>query len=59
VLIAGIVGYFAALLAYPRHFPPISLWTGLSLLGVAVAIAVTVSRRVTPREGVHVLTMRC
>uniref|UniRef100_A0A5Q5BQU5 Putative conserved secreted protein n=2 Tax=unclassified Mycobacterium TaxID=2642494 RepID=A0A5Q5BQU5_MYCSS len=39
VLIAGIVGYLAALLAYPRYFPPISLWTGLSLLGVAVAIA--------------------
>ena len=26
---------------------------------VAVAIAVTVNRRLTPREGVHVLTMRC
>jgi hypothetical protein len=39
VLIAGIVGYVAALLAYPRLFPPITLWTGLSLFGVAVAIA--------------------
>ncbi|BCI55497.1 membrane protein [Mycolicibacterium litorale] len=39
VLLAGIVGYLAALFAYPRLFPPITLWTGLSLLGVAVAIA--------------------
>jgi hypothetical protein len=38
-LIAGIIGYVAALIAYPRLFPPITLWTGLSLLGVAVAIA--------------------
>ncbi|KUI35335.1 hypothetical protein AU195_10705 [Mycobacterium sp. IS-1496] len=38
VALAGIVGYLAAMLAYPRLFPPVTLWTGLSLLGVAVAI---------------------
>jgi len=39
VVLAAIVGYLAALFAYPRLFPPITLWTGLSLLGVAAAVA--------------------
>ncbi|MBO0680766.1 DUF3180 domain-containing protein [Mycolicibacterium sp. S2-37] len=39
VVLAAVVGYLAALLAYPRLFPPITLWTGLSLLGIAVAVA--------------------
>lgn len=38
VLLAGVVGYLAALAAYPGLFPPITLWAGLSLLGVAVAL---------------------
>lgn len=53
VLIAGLAGYFAALLAYPRLFPPITLFTGLPLLGVAVAIAawgVTVRNRIRDGE---------
>lgn len=39
-LLAGVVGFLAALMAYPRLFPPITVWTGLSLLGVAAAVAV-------------------
>jgi len=39
VAAAAVVGYLAALFAYPRLFPPITLWTGLSLLGVAAAVA--------------------
>jgi hypothetical protein len=39
VAVAAVVaGYLAALLGYPRVFPPITVWTGLSLLGVAGAV---------------------
>jgi hypothetical protein len=38
-LFAAVVGYLAAVFAYPKMFPPITLWTGLSLLGVAAALA--------------------
>ena len=34
--VAAIVGYLAIHVLY-RYFPPITLWTGLSLLGVAAA----------------------
>ena len=36
--VAALVGYLAIHLLY-RHFPPITLWTGLSLLGVAAVEA--------------------
>lgn len=36
---AAVIGYLAAVFAYPRLFPPITVWTGLSLLGVAAAVA--------------------
>lgn len=36
--IATIVGYLAIHLVY-RYFPPVTLWTGLSLLGVAASEA--------------------
>ncbi len=35
-LVAAVVGYLAIRLLY-RYFPPITLWTGLSLLAVAAA----------------------
>ncbi|WP_422744294.1 DUF3180 domain-containing protein [Mycobacterium sp. WMMD1722] len=38
-VLAAVVGYVVALLAYPRLFPPITVWTGLSLFAVAVAVA--------------------
>lgn len=38
VLAAGVLGYLALHLLY-RYFPPITLWTGLSLLAVAAAEA--------------------
>lgn len=53
VLIAAVVGYLAAVFAYPRLFPPITLWTGLSLLGVAAAVAawgVTVRAKIRAGE---------
>jgi Protein of unknown function (DUF3180) len=37
-VLAVVGGYLAALMAYPRAFPPITVWTGLSLLGVAAAV---------------------
>lgn len=37
-VLAAIVGYLAAVLWYPRYFPPITVWSGLSLLGVAIAV---------------------
>lgn len=37
---AALLGYLAAALFYPGAFPPITVWTGVSLLGVAVAEAV-------------------
>lgn len=50
-LIAAVVSYLFIRLSY-RYFPPVTLWTGLSLLAVAVAEAawaVSVRRRI--REG--------
>ena len=38
VVAAGVLGYLLVLLLY-RWFPPITVWTGLSLLAVAVAEA--------------------
>jgi hypothetical protein len=38
-VLAAVVGYLAAVLAYPRYFPPVTVWSGLSLLAVAVAVA--------------------
>lgn len=38
VALAGVVGYLAIHLLY-RHFPPITVWTGLSLLAVAAVEA--------------------
>lgn len=38
-VVAAVVGYLAAALAYPRYFPPVTVWSGLSLLAVAVAVA--------------------
>lgn len=38
VVVAGVVGYLLVVLLY-RWFPPITVWTGLSLLAVAVAEA--------------------
>jgi hypothetical protein len=36
--LAAVVGYMFVLLLY-RYFPPITVWTGLSLLGVAIVEA--------------------
>jgi len=50
-LVAAVVGYLAIRLLY-RYFPPITLWTGLSLLAVAAAAmwwAVSVRGRI--RDG--------
>lgn len=47
----AVIGYLFVMLAY-RYFPPITVWTGLSLLGVAGAEAlwaVSVRRRI--RDG--------
>lgn len=38
VALAAMVGYLAIQVLY-RHFPPITMWTGLSLLGVAAVEA--------------------
>jgi hypothetical protein len=38
VLVAGVLGYLAVLLLY-RWFPPLTVWTGMSLAAVAVAEA--------------------
>ncbi len=38
VAVAAVAGYLLMYVVY-RAFPPITLWTGLSLLGVAVAVA--------------------
>ncbi|MEW5812544.1 MAG: DUF3180 domain-containing protein [Actinomycetota bacterium] len=35
---AAVVGYLLVRIVY-RYFPPITVWTGMSLLGVAVALA--------------------
>lgn len=52
LLAAAAVGYFAALFAYPRVFPPITVWTGLSLLGVAAGVAAwAVNVRAKIRDG--------
>lgn len=37
-VLAGVVGYMFVVLAY-RYFPPITVWTGVSLLAVAIAEA--------------------
>ncbi|MBX7431269.1 DUF3180 domain-containing protein [Mycobacterium sp. Y57] len=37
-LVAGVAGYLSVRVLY-RWFPPITVWTGLSLLGVAAALA--------------------
>ncbi|MDY6997950.1 MAG: DUF3180 domain-containing protein [Actinomycetota bacterium] len=37
VVLAGVLGYLLVRVVY-RWFPPITLWTGVSLLGVAAAI---------------------
>lgn len=51
VLAAGVLGYLALHLLY-RYFPPITLWTGLSLLAVAAAEAWwAASVRTRIREG--------
>ena len=34
----SVLGYLAAALAYPRYFPPVTVWSGLSLLAVAIAV---------------------
>jgi hypothetical protein len=34
---AAIAAYLLAAVLYPRSFPPITVWTGLSLLGIAIA----------------------
>lgn len=52
VIAAAVVAYLLVHVLY-RYFPPITLWTGLSLLGVAVAEAVwgaTVRRRIRDGE---------
>jgi hypothetical protein len=36
VVAVGILGYLVMMLIYPQWVPPITLWTGVSLLGVAV-----------------------
>jgi Protein of unknown function (DUF3180) len=38
-VLAAVAGYLIVVLLYPRSFPPITVWTGLSLLGVAIAEA--------------------
>ncbi|MGB2921672.1 MAG: DUF3180 domain-containing protein, partial [Mycobacterium sp.] len=38
VVVTAVVGYLVVPAVY-RWFPPITMWTGVSLLGVAVAIA--------------------
>ncbi|TRW80039.1 DUF3180 domain-containing protein [Mycolicibacterium sp. 018/SC-01/001] len=38
VVAAAVLGYLLVRATY-RYFPPITLWTGMSLLGVAVALA--------------------
>lgn len=38
-VLAAVLGYFAVLVLY-RYFPPLTIWTGLSLAGVAAAEAV-------------------
>jgi Protein of unknown function (DUF3180) len=35
---AAVAGYLAAVLGYPRYFPPVTVWSGLSLLAVAIAV---------------------
>ncbi|OKH76770.1 hypothetical protein EB72_25170, partial [Mycobacterium sp. SWH-M1] len=35
---AAVLGYLLVRATY-RYFPPITVWTGISLLGVAVALA--------------------
>jgi Protein of unknown function (DUF3180) len=39
ILVAAVLGYLAVLLLY-RWFPPLTVWTGMSLAAVAVAEAV-------------------
>ena len=35
----AVIGYLLTSVIYPRWFPPLTVWTGLSLLGVAAAEA--------------------
>ena len=37
VIAVAVLGYFLMLLIYPRWVPPITVWTGISLLGLAAA----------------------
>ena len=39
LIAAAVVGFALTVGLYPRWFPPITLWTGISLLGLAVAEA--------------------
>jgi hypothetical protein len=39
VVAVAVVGYFVTAAVYPGWFPPITVWTGLSLLGVAAVEA--------------------
>jgi hypothetical protein len=35
VIAVAVIGYLLIVMLYPRWFPPITVWTGISLLGVA------------------------
>lgn len=39
VLAVAVIGYLVMLVVYPRWVPPITLWTGVSLLGIAAVEA--------------------
>ena len=39
VVAVAVIGYLLTIMIYPRWFPPLTVWTGLSLLGVAAAEA--------------------
>jgi len=40
VVAVALAGYFVTAAVYPGWFPPITVWTGVSLLGIAAAEAV-------------------
>jgi hypothetical protein len=39
VVALAVIGYLLTIMIYPRWFPPITIWTGISLLGMAVGEA--------------------
>src|SRR5262245_44615356 len=50
VIAVAVIGYLMAVMFYPKWFPPLTAWTGISLLGVA-AVEIAWGRYVRSKIG--------